>query len=111
MAGLGKTGRVREFFAVPENAKAYQGWLRDPVTVRVFELAEECLRPVMKPVDMNANRYGGLVDGRFETLRVLTQLDVLDSLVQAAQEADQLPANYGAEEVLKTSWGVNKVGK
>lgn len=97
-----------EFFAEEENRNDYVKWLKDPLTRRFLDLTEASLRPVFKPADMDASRYSGLVDGRYEALRVLTHLDKIFAAIQAAQSAVEIPETYGEDEVLRSSWGVTE---
>jgi len=98
---------LMEHMAVPENLLDYATWLRDPRTQRYLDLTEASLRPVAKPPDVNAERYGGLVDGRFEALRVLTHLDTIYEALLGVSGHNVVPETYGEEDILVSQWGVS----
>lgn len=94
-----------EFMAVPENREAYLKWLSDPLTQRYLDLTEASLRPVMKPDAMPAERYSGMMDGRYEALRLLTHLDALYEAVTNAK-AQELVEDWGATDLL-AHWNIS----
>ena len=99
---------LTEFFgAGPENRKVYADWLRDPATQRFIDLVDASIRPFMKPEGMSDARYGGLIDGRYETLRVLTHLDTIYDAVASVQQIADVPETYGVEGIL-SHWGVKQ---
>lgn len=95
---------VQDFFAIPENAIAYKEWLKDPITQHVVSMVEHSLKPMGKPADVVAERYAGVMDGRFEAVRLFTTLDKVAELIEHMNE--KLPApDYGTRDLMKTNFG------
>lgn len=105
MGVLGR--RVAEVFAHEQNALAYGKWLAQPETQMFLELVETSIRPLRKPESMPAERYGGLVDGRYEVLWLLTHLDDVGKQTEQIQNEVDLTADFGVSSLL-SQWGVKK---
>lgn len=104
-AGRALGRSVAEVFAIPQNVSSYYEWVTDPRTKLFMEVVENSIRPLCKPETMPAERYGGLVDGRYEVLWLLTHLDEVHRRTARALEASDVSADYGAEPLLG-QWGV-----
>lgn len=93
-----------DYMAQPDNRKAYLQWLRDPITAVVLDLVENSIRPVQKPPTETAERYSGIVDGRYETLRLIQTLDQIYEAITASQSAG-VEETYGLEGLLTRTFG------
>jgi hypothetical protein len=99
--------KLMRFMAQSENRAAYAEWLKDPMTQAVFRMTEDSIRPVVKPDSMNADRYGGLVDGRYEVLRLMSGLDLVYTAVEASRQG--MPEEtFGVESTLRTMFGYSE---
>ena len=96
------------FMSIDENRVDYIGWLKSKQTQRYLNMTEQSLRPVLKPADMTPDRYSGVMDGRFEALRVLTNLDKIYRLVEAAKKSDDIEETFGVTDTLLTTWGITE---
>lgn len=94
------------WLASADNRKAYAAWLADPVTKRILEIVEGSIRPMEKPSGVTANYYAGRLDGRFETLRLIRNLDEMFVAVKSARETGNMTETFAMPEENLATWGL-----